>query len=30
MRENDVYDNTRIIIVDDHGKELGQFDNMIF
>ena len=25
LRENDVYDNTRIIIVSDHGKNLGQF-----
>ncbi len=28
MRENGVYDNTRIIIVADHGRELGQFDYM--
>ena len=26
LRENGVYDNTRIIIVSDHGKNLGQFD----
>ena len=26
MRENGVYDNTRIIIVADHGEELNQFD----
>ena len=26
LRENDLYDNTRIIIVADHGYELGQFD----
>lgn len=26
LRENDVYDNTRIIIVSDHGRALGQFD----
>ena len=26
LRENDVYDNTRIIIVADHGKDLGQID----
>ena len=30
MRENDVYDNTRIIIVSDHGRGLNQFDNMQF
>ena len=29
MRENRVYDNTRIIIVADHGISLGQFDYMI-
>lgn len=29
MRENNVYDNTRIIIVADHGSELGQFDYML-
>lgn len=31
LRENDVYDNTRIIIVADHGasKYFGQFDNMV-
>ncbi len=28
LRENDVYDNTRIIIVADHGYFLGQFDDM--
>uniref|UniRef100_UPI00405626CF YidC/Oxa1 family membrane protein insertase n=1 Tax=Agathobacter sp. TaxID=2021311 RepID=UPI00405626CF len=26
MRENDVYDNTRIIIVSDHGRNLYHFD----
>ncbi len=26
LRENDVYDNTRIIIVSDHGRGLYQFD----
>ena len=26
LRENGVYDNTRIILVSDHGKDLGQFD----
>ena len=29
MRANGVYDNTRIIIVADHGRALGQFDNVI-
>lgn len=29
LRENGVYDNTRIIIVADHGNELGQFENLI-
>ncbi len=29
LREEGVYDNTRIIIVSDHGYGLGQFDNMI-
>ncbi len=29
LREEGVYDNTRIIIVSDHGYELGQFDYMI-
>lgn len=29
MRKNEVYDNTRIIIVADHGRGLGQFDNML-
>lgn len=28
MRENDIYDNTRIIIVADHGRFLNQLDNM--
>ena len=28
MRENGVYDNTRIIIVSDHGYGFGQFKNM--
>ncbi len=28
LRENDVYDNTRIIIVSDHGRDLNQFDYM--
>ena len=28
LRENNVYDNTRIIIVSDHGYGLGQFSNM--
>ena len=30
LRENDVYDNTRIIIVSDHGSNLHQFDDMRF
>ena len=29
MRKNEVYDNTRIIIVADHGRGLGQFNNML-
>ncbi|WP_407435461.1 YidC/Oxa1 family membrane protein insertase [Treponema sp.] len=29
MRENNVWDNTRIIIVADHGDGLGQFDYML-
>lgn len=29
MRENGVYDNTRIILVSDHGMELNQLDEMI-
>ncbi len=28
LRENGVYDNTRIILVADHGRELGQFNIM--
>lgn len=28
LRENGVYDNTRIIIVADHGKSLEQFDHL--
>ncbi|MBQ7463560.1 MAG: hypothetical protein IJS86_01735, partial [Lachnospiraceae bacterium] len=28
LKENGVYDNTRIIIVSDHGRDLGQFDYM--
>ena len=30
MRMYHVYDNTRIIIVSDHGAALGQFDEMMF
>ena len=30
MRENEVYDNTKIIIVSDHGALLDQFDHMQF
>ena len=26
LREQGVYDNTRIILVSDHGRDLGQFD----
>lgn len=29
MRENDVYDNTKIILVADHGIQMGQFPYMI-
>ena len=29
LRENGVYDNTRIIIVSDHGGSMGQFDECI-
>lgn len=29
LRENGVYDNTRIILVADHGAGLGQFDSLI-
>lgn len=29
MRENEVYDNTRIILVADHGRGLAQFDEVI-
>jgi len=28
LKENSVYDNTRIIIVADHGRTLGQFDDL--
>ena len=28
LKAKDVYDNTRIIIVSDHGKELGQFASL--
>lgn len=28
LKANDVYDNTRIIIVSDHGKGLGQFESL--
>ncbi len=30
LRENGVYDNTRIIIVADHGRDVESFDDMIF
>ena len=29
LRENDVYDNTRIIIASDHGRALRLYDNLI-
>ena len=29
LRENDIYDNTRIILVSDHGKAVGQLDDLI-
>lgn len=29
MRENDVYDNTKIILASDHGRALGQFDELL-
>lgn len=29
LRENGLYDNTRIIIVADHGFEMGQFDGLV-
>lgn len=29
LKENDVYDNTRIVIVADHGYHVGQFENLI-
>jgi len=29
LRENDLYDNTRIILVADHGFPLGFYDNML-
>ena len=29
LRENDLYDNTRIILVSDHGGVLGQLDDLI-
>lgn len=30
LRKNDVFDNTRIIIVSDHGNPLNQFEDLIF
>ena len=30
LRENDVYDNTKIILIADHGAAFGQFDDMIY
>jgi arylsulfatase A-like enzyme len=29
MRENDVYDNTRIILVSDHGRDLYQLEDLV-
>ena len=29
LRENNVYDNTRIILVSDHGQSVGQIDELI-
>ena len=29
LKKNGVYDNTRIIIVSDHGRQMGQFDELI-
>lgn len=29
IQDNGAYDNTRIIIVSDHGRALGQFENML-
>lgn len=29
LRENDVYDNTRIILVSDHGRNMGHFDELV-
>lgn len=29
MRENDVYDNTKIILVSDHGRALAHFDELV-
>lgn len=30
LRENGVYDNTRIILVADHGRAIGQIDELIY
>lgn len=30
LRENDVYDNTKIIIVSDHGEPLSHLDELVF
>ena len=30
LKENDLYDNTRIILVADHGEEMKQVDEMLF
>ena len=29
MRENEIYDNTRIILVSDHGYQLNQFEELV-
>ena len=29
LRENDLYDNTRIIVVSDHGADFAQFDELL-
>ncbi len=30
LRENGVYDNTRIVIAADHGRNLGEYDRLVF
>jgi len=29
LRENDIYDNTKIILVADHGRDLGQIESLV-